>query len=111
MWHRVHPANRPEIVKGQAHGRLGYMMCSIASPLLHSMVVVVDAHIYNRQARAALVCVNGQARWPPESDAGGEPGKKTLFFLQQKKQWIPHYLARICIGRTQQIKQETNLLT
>jgi len=46
------------------------------------MVIVVDAHIYNRQAQeAALVCVNGQARWwPPESDAGGEPGEKTLFF-------------------------------
>jgi hypothetical protein len=45
------------------------------------MVVVVDAHIYNRQAQAALVCVNVQARWPPESDAGGEPGEKDAFFL------------------------------
>ena len=48
------------------------------------MVIVVDAHIYNRQARAALVCVNGLARWPPESDAGGEPGKKTFFFAAKE---------------------------
>ena len=42
----------------------------------------------------------------PEESRG-----KRRFFLQQKKQWIPHYLVRICIGRTQQIKEETNLLT
>jgi hypothetical protein len=43
----------------------------------------------------------------PEESRG-----KRRFFLQQKTQWIPHYLARICIGRTQQIKEEeTNLLT
>lgn len=61
------------------------VLYGMGSSLLQSMVVVVDAHIYYRQARAAaLVCVNGQARWPPESDAGGEPGKKTLFLAAKE---------------------------
>ena len=106
MWHRVHPANRPEIVMGQAHDRLGYMMCSIASPLLHFMVVAVDAHIYNRQARAALVCVNGQARWPPESDAGGETGKKDAFFCSKRSSGSPTIWLAFALAARNKLKKK-----